>query len=190
MLAAMEDLLDTWPGPLIVVSHDRYLLERVTDTQYAVLNGTVRHVPGGVQQYLELRAEADAKGTVQTTGGRRATSSAAGTGSGTDKGAGAGSDSGSGSGSGSGTGGSTRSATGAATGSGGAEAHAARKELSATERRMEKLMGQTKKLHERLAAHDQSDYQGLQSITEELRAIESQVTGLEERWLELSEQID
>ncbi|MGO2605629.1 MAG: ABC-F family ATP-binding cassette domain-containing protein [Brachybacterium tyrofermentans] len=190
MLAAMEDLLDTWPGPLIVVSHDRYLLERVTDTQYAVLNGTVRHVPGGVQQYLELRAEADAKGTVQTTGGRRATSSAPGTGSGTDKGAGAGSDSGSGSGSGSGTGGSTRSATGAATGSGGAEAHAARKELSATERRMEKLMGQTKKLHERLAAHDQSDYQGLQSITEELRAIESQVTGLEERWLELSEQID
>ncbi|MGO2312523.1 ABC-F family ATP-binding cassette domain-containing protein [Brachybacterium tyrofermentans] len=190
MLAAMEDLLDTWPGPLIVVSHDRYLLERVTDTQYAVLNGTVRHVPGGVQQYLELRAEADAKGTVQTTGGRRATSSAAGTGSGTDKGAGAGSDSGSGSGSGSGTGGSTRSATGAATGSGGAEAHAARKELSATERRMEKLMGQTKKLHERLAAHDQSDYQGLQSITEELRAIGSQVTGLEERWLELSEQID
>jgi len=180
MLAAMEDLLDTWPGPLIVVSHDRYLLERVTDTQYAVLNGTVRHVPGGVQQYLELRAEADAKGTVQTTGGRRATSSAAGSGSGTGTGAGDGARSG----------GSARSGAGSAAGSGGAEAHAARKELSATERRMEKLMGQTKKLHEKLAAHDQSDYQGLQSITEELRAIESEVTGLEERWLELSEQID
>ncbi|MGP5640086.1 ABC-F family ATP-binding cassette domain-containing protein [Brachybacterium tyrofermentans] len=182
MLAAMEDLLDTWPGPLIVVSHDRYLLERVTDTQYAVLNGTVRHVPGGVQQYLELRAEADAKGTVQTTGGRKAASGAAGAGSGTDTGTGGGS--------GAGSEDPARSTAGAAAGSGGAEAHAARKELSATERRMEKLMGQTKKLHEKLAAHDQSDYQGLQSITEELRAIESEVTGLEERWLELSEQID
>ncbi|MGO2822292.1 MAG: ABC-F family ATP-binding cassette domain-containing protein [Brachybacterium tyrofermentans] len=182
MLAAMEDLLDTWPGPLIVVSHDRYLLERVTDTQYAVLNGTVRHVPGGVQQYLQLRAEADAKGTVQTTGGRKAASGAAGAGSGTDTGTGGGS--------GAGSEDPARSTAGAAAGSGGAEAHAARKELSATERRMEKLMGQTKKLHEKLAAHDQSDYQGLQSITEELRAIESEVTGLEERWLELSEQID
>ena len=56
MLAAMEDLLDTWPGPVIVVSHDRYLLERVTDLQYAVLDGTVRHLPGGVEQYLALRA--------------------------------------------------------------------------------------------------------------------------------------
>lgn len=182
MLAAMEDLLDTWPGPLIVVSHDRYLLERVTDTQYAVLNGTVRHVPGGVQQYLQLRAEADAKGTVQTTGGRKAASGAAGAGSGTDTGTGGGS--------GAGSEDPARSTAGAAAGSGGAEAHAARKELSATERRMEKLMGQTKKLHEKLAAHDQSDYQGLQSITEELRAIESEVTRLEERWLELSEQID
>src|SRR5690606_742310 len=59
MLAAMEDLLDTWPGPLIVVSHDRYLLERVTDLQYAVLDGEVQHLPGGVEQYLQLRAEAE-----------------------------------------------------------------------------------------------------------------------------------
>ncbi|MGY5763585.1 ABC-F family ATP-binding cassette domain-containing protein [Brachybacterium sp. DNPG3] len=56
MLAAMEDLLDTWPGPLIVVSHDRYLLERVTDVQYAVLEGHVRHLPGGIDEYLRLRA--------------------------------------------------------------------------------------------------------------------------------------
>ncbi|GHF19246.1 ABC-F family ATP-binding cassette domain-containing protein [Pseudolysinimonas yzui] len=55
MLAAMEDLLDTWPGTLLVVSHDRYLLERVTDNQYAVLDGAFRHLPGGVDQYLELR---------------------------------------------------------------------------------------------------------------------------------------
>ncbi|HLT84325.1 MAG TPA: ATP-binding cassette domain-containing protein, partial [Phototrophicaceae bacterium] len=57
MLAAMEDLLDSWPGTLIVVSHDRYLLERVTDQQYAVMDGRMRHVPGGVDEYLELRRQ-------------------------------------------------------------------------------------------------------------------------------------
>ncbi|CAM2996923.1 ABC-F family ATP-binding cassette domain-containing protein [Skermania piniformis] len=56
MLAAMEDLLDSWPGTLIVVSHDRYLLERVTDQQYAILDGRLRHLPGGVDEYLRLRA--------------------------------------------------------------------------------------------------------------------------------------
>jgi len=56
MLAQVEDLLDSWPGTLIVVSHDRYLLERVTDTQYALLgDGALRHLPRGVDQYLELR---------------------------------------------------------------------------------------------------------------------------------------
>jgi ATP-binding cassette subfamily F protein uup len=56
ILAAMEDLLDSWPGTLIVVSHDRYLLERVTDMQYALLgDGSLRHLPGGIDQYLELR---------------------------------------------------------------------------------------------------------------------------------------
>ncbi|NRG41705.1 ATP-binding cassette domain-containing protein [Rathayibacter sp. VKM Ac-2804] len=55
MLAAIEDLLDSWPGTLLVVSHDRYLLERVTDQQYAVMDGAFRHLPGGVEQYLDLR---------------------------------------------------------------------------------------------------------------------------------------
>lgn len=52
MLAAMEDVLDTWPGTLLVVSHDRYLIERITDQQYAILDGTLRHLPGGVDEYL------------------------------------------------------------------------------------------------------------------------------------------
>ncbi|MBB1493620.1 ABC-F family ATP-binding cassette domain-containing protein [Propioniciclava sp. MC1595] len=55
MLAAVEDLLDSWPGTLIVVSHDRYFLERVTDQQYAVMGGHLRHLPGGVDEYLRLR---------------------------------------------------------------------------------------------------------------------------------------
>src|SRR5690606_27888070 len=65
MLAAMEDLLDSWPGTLIVVSHDRYLLERITDQQYAILNRKLRHVPGGVHQYLRLRAEHDSAGATK-----------------------------------------------------------------------------------------------------------------------------
>ena len=66
MLAAMEDLLDTWPGTLIVVSHDRYLLERVTDQQFALLgDGKLRHLPKGVEQFLQLRkAQPDAQTTV------------------------------------------------------------------------------------------------------------------------------
>src|SRR5690606_35603854 len=56
MLAAIEDLLDSWPGTLLVVSHDRYFLERVTDQQYAVMHGGLRHLPGGVDEYLRLRA--------------------------------------------------------------------------------------------------------------------------------------
>jgi ATP-binding cassette subfamily F protein uup len=55
-LAAVEDTLDGWPGTLVVVSHDRYLLERVTDHQVALLgDGRVRDLPGGVDEYLALR---------------------------------------------------------------------------------------------------------------------------------------
>jgi ATP-binding cassette subfamily F protein uup len=59
-LAAVEDTLDSWPGTLVVVSHDRYLLERVTDHQVALLgDGRVRDLPGGVDQYLALRRAAE-----------------------------------------------------------------------------------------------------------------------------------
>lgn len=61
MLAATEELLDSWPGTLIVVSHDRYLLERVTDQQYAILDGRLRHLPGGVDEYLRLAAQGSAQ---------------------------------------------------------------------------------------------------------------------------------
>ncbi|MDN4612560.1 ABC-F family ATP-binding cassette domain-containing protein [Arthrobacter burdickii] len=58
-LSAIEDVLDGWPGTLVVVSHDRYLLERVTDSQMALLgDGRLRDLPGGVDQYLELRKAA------------------------------------------------------------------------------------------------------------------------------------
>lgn len=54
MLAVMEDLLDTWPGTLIVVSHDSYLLERVTDQQFALDNGKIIHLPGGINDYFDM----------------------------------------------------------------------------------------------------------------------------------------
>ncbi|WP_324650663.1 ABC-F family ATP-binding cassette domain-containing protein [Georgenia sp. H159] len=149
MLAAMEDLLDSWPGTLVVVSHDRYLLERVTDQQYAVIDGGLRHVPGGVDEYLELRRRQQQR---QESGGQQAAP--------------------------------TTSAPEAVSG---AELRATRKELSATERRMEKLSAQIAALHDRMAAHDPNDYGGLAALGEELRGLENQVTELEERWLELSE---
>ena len=56
-LTALEDLLDGWPGTLVVVSHDRYFVERVCDNVYALVgDGASRHLPGGIEQYLELRA--------------------------------------------------------------------------------------------------------------------------------------
>lgn len=57
MLAVLEDLLDTWAGTLVMVTHDRYLMERVTDDQYALVDGKIRHCPRGVDEYLELLDE-------------------------------------------------------------------------------------------------------------------------------------
>jgi ATP-binding cassette subfamily F protein uup len=60
-LTALEDLLDGWPGTLIVVSHDRYFVERVCDNVYALAgDGGIRHLPGGIEQYVELRRAAGA----------------------------------------------------------------------------------------------------------------------------------
>jgi ATP-binding cassette subfamily F protein uup len=58
-LTALEDLLDGWPGTLVVVSHDRYFVERVCDNVYALTGeGSIRHLPGGIEQYVEQRREA------------------------------------------------------------------------------------------------------------------------------------
>ena len=61
-LAALEDLLDSWPGTLVVVSHDRYLIERVCDTVVALLgDGRLAMLPGGVADYLARRRAARAE---------------------------------------------------------------------------------------------------------------------------------
>jgi ATP-binding cassette subfamily F protein uup len=57
-LTALEDLLDSWPGTLVVVSHDRYFVERVCDNVYGMMgDGGIRHLPGGIEQYVRARRE-------------------------------------------------------------------------------------------------------------------------------------
>ena len=164
MLAAMEDLLDSWPGTLIVVSHDRYLLERVTDQQYAVWHGGLRHLPGGVEEYLALRKREEAGGS-----GASSTSAASSPVS------------------------VTAPAPAASQASppslSGAERRAAEKELASIERRMGKLEGEIAAIDERLAEHDQADFDGLTALSQERTAATDEQATLEDRWLELSEQL-
>jgi ABC transport system ATP-binding/permease protein len=58
-LQQLEDLLDSWPGSLVVVSHDRYFVDRVCDTVVALFgDGRITHLPGGIEEYLARRDSA------------------------------------------------------------------------------------------------------------------------------------
>jgi ABC transport system ATP-binding/permease protein len=149
MLAATEDLLDSWPGTLIVVSHDRYLLERVTDQQYAILDGRLRHLPGGIDEYLRLASEAAVERAVPAAARSPGSPQISG-----------------------------------------AELRAAEKELGAIDRRLARLAEQIAAKHRELADHDQSDHVGIARLTEQLRDLESGVTELENRWMEVSETLE
>lgn len=148
ILAAMEDLLDGWPGTLIVVSHDRYLLERVTDQQYALLgDGHLRHLPGGVDQYLQLRKHSlnlKASEDVKPKPSEKLS---------------------------------------------GAALREAEKNISRIERALEKLASDEVALHELMAAHDQSDYNGLSELANRLTEFNAKREQLELDWLETSEQL-
>ena len=66
-LTALEDVLDGWPGTLLVVSHDRYFLERVTTVTAALMgDGTIAALPGGVEEYLVKRVRASGPGAAQS----------------------------------------------------------------------------------------------------------------------------
>jgi ATP-binding cassette subfamily F protein uup len=68
-LTALEDLLDAWPGTLVVVSHDRYFVERTCDDVYGLMgDGGVRHLPGGIDEYLRLRRAAEDADAAGRTG--------------------------------------------------------------------------------------------------------------------------
>ena len=60
-LQELESLLDSWPGTLVVISHDRYLIERIADDTYALFgDGKLTNLPGGIEEYLKIRAEHEA----------------------------------------------------------------------------------------------------------------------------------
>ncbi len=168
MLAAMEDLLDTWPGTLLVVSHDRYLLERVTDQQYAVLGGHLRHLPGGVDEYMRLRASGSvpqtAAAAAAATAGRPDT--VGGTGLGRSRGR------------------VHRSPRLLALG---ADRRTAEKEMSALDRKIAKVGADRKKLLDAFAAHEPSDLRRARGAADAARRLEAEVEQLEERWLEVAE---
>ena len=181
MLAAMEDVLDSWPGTLIVVSHDRYLVERVTDRQYAIFDGRLRHLPGGVDEYLELSdaAKAGSEGGAPKKAAGGSAPKAPGKSVGSAK---------TGGGSAKTGGGSAAERSGAELT--GAQRRAAEKEVNSIDRRLAKLADKVAQVHARMAEHDQSDYVGLRKHADDLRGLEAEVAELEDRWLELSEKLN
>jgi ATP-binding cassette subfamily F protein uup len=161
MLTEFEDLLDDWPGTLVVVSHDRYFLERVTDHVAALLgDGKISALPGGVDDYLErVRA-------------RRAIPAAAATAATTAPA-------------------SARSGAPAAPGltPGSAAERSARKELERLERQIERAAAREDALHTELAANA-TDYERLTDLGARLRTVQAEKTDLEERWLEVASALE
>ncbi|MCG2620571.1 ATP-binding cassette domain-containing protein [Arthrobacter sp. I2-34] len=160
-LAAVEDVLDGWPGTLVVVSHDRYLLERVTDHQLALLgDGKLRGLPGGVDQYLQLRQAALAAGAAASAGAPDAAAAAE-----------AGDDAGT---------------AGASEG----QRRQARKDLNRIERQLGKLGQQKDKLQEQMTAAGSAaevDFELLAELNRKLQELAEEEESLELEWLEASE---
>lgn len=159
-LAAVEDVLDGWPGTLIVVSHDRYLLERVTDTQLALLgDGKIRDLPGGVDQYLQLRR------------GAASGDKLAGTPMGADSGNG------------------TTAAAGSA-GPSPEEARQAKKDLTRIERQMTKTSSQIEKINQQMSEAGSKasvDFEKMSGLDAKLRELQAEQESLEEQWLDAAE---
>jgi ATP-binding cassette subfamily F protein uup len=151
-LTEFEDLLDGWPGTLVVVSHDRYFLERVTEHVMALLgDGRLSFLAGGVDEYLDRIRTARAG----STGGPQPAPAAAP--------------------------GPPRSSA--------AEERTARKELQRLERQLDRLTVRETELTALLAANA-TDYEKLTSLGAELRAIQAEKSGLEDRWLTLAANLE
>jgi ATP-binding cassette subfamily F protein uup len=150
-LTEFEDLLDGWPGTLVVVSHDRYFLERVTEHVMALLgDGRLSFLAGGVDEYLDRIRTARAG----STGGSQPVPAAPGP---------------------------PRSSA--------AEERTARKELQRLERQLDRLTVRETELTALLAANA-TDYEKLTALGAELRAVQSEKSDLEDRWLTLAANLD
>ena len=160
-LTELEDLLDGWPGSLVLVSHDRYFLERVTDHVLALLgDGSLSFLPGGVEEYVRIRMAAARAGTQPGGTGTRPGAPAAQSGAG-------------------------NSAAAGTPGGAGAQ-RAARKDMARLERQIDRLTTQENKLTAALAEHA-ADYVRLTELGAELRAVQDEKARLEEQWLEAAE---
>lgn len=167
MLAAVESLLDGWPGTLLLVTHDRYLMERVTDHQFALVNGKVRHLPGGVDEYLQIAEEAEREAATASSGAHPV---------GGDLGRSSATTS-------NGTGGAS-----APTLSGG-EQRTLRKLMASNEKKIETLKGKIEAKQLNMAAADPSDYLTLTAMQEEIADFETQIEALELEWFEAAEKL-
>lgn len=170
-LAAIEDLLDTWAGTLIVVSHDRYLLERVTDHQMALLgDGKIRDLPGGVDQYLQLREQALQAGGPQSVADQAGGAGSAATASSAEADTGAEPS------------GPTYTA---------AEQREARKNMQRYERQLERAEKALAEAEAKLvAATEAGDFDAVTQLTQEASEARDHRDELEMAWLEESEKVD
>ncbi|MBP9917613.1 MAG: ABC-F family ATP-binding cassette domain-containing protein [Dermatophilaceae bacterium] len=162
-LTSLEDVLDGWAGTLLVVSHDRYLLERVTDRQVALLgDGSVRDLPGGVDQYLELLRVAPAyAGTSPQPRAPGARGSAN----------------------------PGHSAASAASAPSAAELREARKELARIERGLSRVAEREAKVHADMAAVA-SDHIAVLALNVTLRQLVDEREELELAWLAVAERLE
>ena len=165
-LSALEDLLDSWPGTLIVVSHDRYLIERVTDDVYALMgDGAITHLPGGVEEYLRRRRESVAAELAEQS---RPTPGAP-------------------------TGGTASAEARGAPGSSAAQDAAAvrglRKDLQRLERRLESLQRKVSELHRKLADVG-ADYVAAAELNASLLQLHGEVAAAEADWLAAAEALE
>lgn len=163
MLVAVENLLDTWPGTLILVSHDRYLMERVTDDQFALIDGKVTHVPRGVEEYLEL---------LGASGGAASGQGSKGIGSASGKASAAGAHASE----------SGRDSANPALSA--AEARDIRKKVQSLERKMHTAQGKVEKAQGALLEVDPYDYQALGEAQAQVQEAQERLAQLEEEWLE------
>ena len=164
MLAVVESLLDSWPGTLLLITHDRHLMERVTDDQFALLDGKIRHVPGGVDEYLRLL---DARGEVRA---EAKTARAAPKGSAANTSTG-------------------DSGEGHKPVLPRAEEYRLKKELASTERKLETLAKKADAIRAEMGEADPSDYLALGDVQGRLHAVEQQISDLEDEWMRLSEML-
>lgn len=183
MLAIVEDLLDGWPGTLILVTHDRFLMERVTDQQWALMDGHLRHMPGGVDEYLRMveaghavrDARPQAPGSAKAAGAR----GAAGAGTGAAKGA-----------AGVVSAGAGAEAAVAGGGLSNAERQRLKKEVASLERKMETRRGRIEELTAAMGEVDPTDFAALTAQQEKIAAARAELEELEMAWLEASEQLE